>query len=487
MPWLWRAAVLSESQLAFERAANHYASLSELAPDDRSVCPCLAEALDRAGRAAEAAVHWEKAAADAESQEEVARFRMLSATRHLYSGRIERGRTVMAELLRGEGIRVPRFPLATSLARRASLALRNHRPSARPHGDGSRAQLLLGATKGLVMVDPVVADSFAVQALAESLAVDDLEVRLQALGLEAVSLANVGGSLFRKQSQKLMTRVESLALEVGTPFARTWATLCRGTSAFFETRFVDSVRFCDQALSMFREECVGCWHETNVAMAFLIASLACTGRYLELARRLPEFRADARARGDAYSWVALHTAETYFAAIVEGDVEGYLDRAHDALAGWPAEGFTSPHYQHFYARTSCLLYLDRTGEAWSLIQQTWPKLRKAGFLQLEWLGGQLRHLRARAALRMLANGEDVGAARIVSSEAKVLRESKLPGVTALGQLALAGLRRGVERERLLEAGILNAERAGMSGVVSAARGASSQSSDAIARLLVPLA
>lgn len=485
VPWLWRAADESEKQLAFDRAARHYKTLGELTPHDHSIPSRLGEALDRAGRAADAADVWQDAAERSDDVAQTQRLRLLAGTRHLYSGHLAKGRATLAALLAEEGLRIPRYPLLSSLARRAGLAVRGFKPSRTQSADSARARVLLGATKGLVMVEPVVADALAVRAVSESLRLSDPGIRMQALGLESVSQANVGGAFFRGWSHKLLSRVEELARQLDTPFARGWVSMCRGSSAFFETRFADGVRDSDAALTTFREECVGGWHETNVSMAFLIACLACTGQYEDMARRLPRFRADAQARGDAYSMVALHSAETYFAAIVEGRVQQYLVQADAALDAWPGEGFTSPHYQHFFATTSCLLYLGRVDDAWARIEQTWPKLRKAGFFQLEWLGGQLRHLRARAALRLVATHGAATMSKVAAKEAAVLARSQLPGLRGLSGLLTAAVAAKDDRDTAWTEAVEHLERADMAGMIAAVQAVRSGADDPLTRLLVP--
>ncbi len=439
VPWLWRAAEDAEAKLAFEQAALDYQSITTLEPPTVRVLERLARAHDNAGNAERAAEAYTRALGHAAGSEQQRDLRLLAGTRFLYAGRLAEGREALVRVLGDHGFELPRWPTADAILRRARLAVLGMRPRRSP-SSLARVDALLGATKGLVMVEPVLADAVAVRALEESTALGDAPRMMQALGLEAVSRANVGGGLLRRSGRQLLERLPALAQQVGTPFASGWVALCRGCSAFFETRFSDAVRDCREGLRVFRTEAVGSWHETNVAMAFLIAALACTGDHEELARLLPDFRSSAAARGDSYAWVALHTAETYYAAIHEGTVEDFIRKADEALQRWPSSPFTSPHYQHGFAKASCLLYLGRAEEAWQTLEAIWPKLQRNGYLQLEWLGGQLRHLRARIAI---ARGSEAGA-RLAQGEARRLVSSELPGLQGLGLLLEAAVahRRG---------------------------------------------
>lgn len=432
VPWYERAARDAEQQLAFAQAAADYEQMLAFTKPTVSLLERQARALDNAGRAARAAEAWQAALALEGAGQRGRDLRLLAGTRYLYAGRLEEGRDLIVGLLREVGVELPRWPIASALFDRALLAIGGFRE--RPGGGSTeRVAALLGATRGLVMVEPVMADAIAVRALRESLRVDDPLAQLQTLGLEAVSEANVGGAMLHASARRLLERVHALASRIGTPFAAAWADLCEGCVLFFETRFTEAVVSTGRALDALRTRCVGVGHEINVAMAFHIAALACTGDGARLASILPELRRDASARGDDYSLIALHTAETYLAAIHEGRVEEYVAEADARIAAWPTTRFTSPEYQHMFATVSSALWLGRTEEAAARLARTWPRLESAGYLQLEWLGGQLRHLRARVWLR---GGEDRGVAARVRSEGQRLAGSPLPGLRGLGLLLL---------------------------------------------------
>ena len=426
--WHGVAAEDAAAILAFDEAAWHYRQALQLGEPDEALLHGLAENLDRIGEAEAAAGAWATAATLATSPERERELTLLSGTRLLYSGRLEDGKQALVGLMEQRGAKLPTKPLVSGLLGRLGLLLRGKRLQLRDEGHDparvERARLLLETAGGLFMVEPVLADALAVQGLRQALALGHRELLIQALGFECSSEANLGGKLMRQRVAWMMELLDELVHTAPTPALTAGLSLTRGAVALFETRFDDAAAASLRALRQLPAEIPGAVLQRNAAAAFLVAALATSGRIAELGELLDELRQTARARGDRYGEVALATAQTFYPDLAADRPERARARCDAALARWPAEGFSSPHYQAAYLRASCLLYEGRADEALQGLDEAWPLLKQHSFLALDWLGHQLRHLRGRL---LVATGDLAGARK----EHKAMAKSQLQAVRAL--------------------------------------------------------
>ena len=469
-----RAAADAARSLAFERAAELYALSLTLGGDrDRGgLLAARADALANAGRSAEAAPVFQEAAQHLDDPEQSWHARQQSAAHLLYSGQFTEGRVAMAQLLGELGIHLPKRPLAAALGGRLRLLFAGTELAALPEGGPDpgrcrRVDALWSAARGTAMVEHLVGDALAVQALREALALGDPERAIRPLGHEAVSLANIGGGFFRKRSAALRAQVTALAAQSGTPYDHAWRLTVEGACAFFEGRWEKATVALRESSERFRAECVGASHEMNVADVFLLGSLAWRGELVELGRILPGLRTQADARGDLYASVVLQLDQNVMVDLARDNWTQAVVQADAALARWPADGFTSQHYHHVKGTTRALLYGGDGAGAWERIAGLWPTLKKAGFLNLEALGQMLRYLRARAAMAAAgAPGADRSGTlrKIAAADSRVLQKGKLPfsaPFAASLRACLAVASPGGDPERELIRALEGFEEAGM--------------------------
>ncbi len=164
------AAAKAGTALAFDRAAFFYRHALALTPASSAAHAWregLANALANAGRPAEAAEAYLRAAAGAGHPQRV-ELQRRGAEQFLIGGHIDRGLDLIRTMLAGMGVRVPRSPRAALLSllwRRARLRWRGLRFVPR-HVDEIDADTLLrvdtcwSATTGLLLVDMISAVGF---------------------------------------------------------------------------------------------------------------------------------------------------------------------------------------------------------------------------------------------------------------------------------------------------------------------------------------
>ncbi len=471
VPWYRKAAVEAEQQLAFEQAADDYShALAQSQTKDTALLLGLARATDNAGRSLKAASLYTDVASRVDlSDAERLELQLLAATRYLYGGELDLGWQRMRSVMDHVGLGLPRWPILSALTGRVALLFAGREPRVRSPGSREahrvlRVEALLGVVKGTVMVSPAVSDALAVRALREALVLGDPGLVLRTMGLEAVSEAAVGGRFLSRRAAQLLAIVRRLCADEDSAYSTAWDALCSGCVSFFQMRLDDAVTQCTAALEGFTRRCVGATHEMNVSASFTIAALAVSGRVKELTAILPELRDSARRRGDLYAGVVSHTAETFLVALAREEPEVALEEADAALAAWPGEDFGSPQYQHLFAVTSCLLYMDRAAEAEKLLEAGWPLLEKAQYLRMDWLGRQLDHLRGRVALQVESVDARTRRSRIAQS-IKRLRASSLAPCEPLAdclEAARAAIEGDAERAAsLLEGAVTAFDRAGL--------------------------
>jgi tetratricopeptide (TPR) repeat protein len=404
----------------------------------------LAEALVNAGQcsAGGAAYHAaaQAASAQGEGQDTVRRLSRCAGEQYLYGGQIEDGRGLLREALRAQGIRTPRWPLISSAVLRMRFLMRRSAATppavaAVPEARREMVDALWNTAKGTVMVEHVLGDCYALQALFAALQVGDPSRLIPPLGHEAVSQANIGGEFLRKRSFQILEETARLVALVPTPYNRGWLSLCRGAVAFFEGRWRDASAELTAASETFRVSCVGAVYEYAVASTFLLSALLYEGRFRELETLQPALQRWARERGNIYAEAMFASGNTSYLYLAQDAPARAIEEADRVLAAWGATRFTSQHYYHFVATVSARLYQGEGWEAWRRVVATWPQLRRAHFLTLDCIGVQLRDLRARAALAAAAAGPPPADLRAwtrrrlldaAQGESRRIRRSQLP-------------------------------------------------------------
>jgi hypothetical protein len=471
------AAERAERALAFERAAAHL----ELAlgtgglrgaPRAR-ILERRGAALANAGRTADAAEAFERAAAELDVQPAPARaaaeqltLRRRAAELTLRSGRIHLGTSRMHRVLREVGVRPPASRAAASvlaLARRARLFAQGlgalaprAAPAARAAEVGAplpaaraaareRLDALWSATTGVSMVNHVLADALGLQHLLEAIRLGERTHLVRGLGYEAAFEAVIGGRLLRARCARILTLMDELAATSADPYDRAWAQLSRGVTSWFLGDWPAAWRNCDRAAALFRDECRGVAWELAICDAYRLPALAYLGELAELARVVPAAYAGARERGDLFAMSSLRLGQQSMTWLADGRPAEAIAEASAAIAPFPSTPYLLPHYHHLFARAQAELYRGEPAAAWSAIERARPGLRHAQLLRVQCLRVEIRHLRARAALALAASGHPAAADLRAAArrEASVIAADAVAPARPLAAALRAALARAV--------------------------------------------
>src|SRR5690606_21731238 len=151
-----------------------------------------AEVLAHAARRAESAHDYQLAAAAADDRERRTVLRVHAAEQLLYGGELKRGLTLLQEVLAELGVRLPASALRRALQGawvRRRFVMRGPAVAARARpaasGTSIRPAALWRTARGMVMLDPGLADVLAGMHLLEALQCGDRSRALRAISFEA--------------------------------------------------------------------------------------------------------------------------------------------------------------------------------------------------------------------------------------------------------------------------------------------------------------
>lgn len=454
------AAQEAERDLAFDQATEMLDVA--IAHTESAALPELLERrarmLSYAGRWTEAALGYEKAAHEISSPGEARTALRIQAAEHFFfGGELKRGLAALEAVLSEIGVAVPRTPTGRALrglwlrarfiVRGAGLAPRDESaidPAAR-----MRLDALWRTTRGVIMLDPQLADVLAGMHVLESLSAGDACRALRALGLEAAIESNIGGRWFQRRSHHLLETAERLALTHGGAYEFGWLTQCRAVCAFCEGRWRECVDLSVVADQQLRQAGIGASWDLTALYGFLLSALAILGRLPELTRRASELVSDAERRRDKYALRAYQTGDAVLIWIAADQVERALRLAEETLVDYMPDRFTSQHRHHLVATVQAHLYAGQPEAAWAQVERAWPYLQKSGFLFMDFFGTQLRYLKACTAVMMAkatAGAQRRRFVRVARHETRRIRRSALPMGTPMAQAIEAGIA-GVEDRR----------------------------------------
>lgn len=428
------AARRAEATLAFGAAADLYAAVHALrgaSPDaalERRVATCL----QNAGRTAEAATWYERAAASAGEGEPGRALLARAAEQHLHVGSLARGRELLATVLTGAGQRIPASAGAAvgeALWGRLRFLLRSFtRPPADPStlSQGRRQALddLWGAGVGFSIVSFPLSAALSMRHLHLALDTRDPSHLSRALALEAAQESLFGAAWIKRRCVRLLDRAVELAVTSGDPYdtAQRACSLAATSWAFAEWRACADAAAESQAL--LGERCAGVDWEVSVNEMYRLAALVFLGELEEVRSRCAEGLERARRRGDRFATTIFELGEPAVARVLGGEAAGALADADAAIAAWPALEVGTQHYHHLVVTAHALLQLGRAEEALARLEDAWPRLQGAQLFLIRCTSDELHHLRARVHLACARRA--TGSAR-ASHLARALADGKRIG------------------------------------------------------------
>jgi hypothetical protein len=454
-----RAANEAMTQLAFERAAQLFdKQLALQEPTDETRLALerrLAEAWSLAGHGKKAAavrLRLAEALAPAERVDQ----RRLAAEDLLTSGRFDEGIRVLRSVIEESGLPYHESPgkaLLGLLWRRFQLKLRGM--SLAPLAGALELSRCLAtdaawsAGCGLMMVDAIRGNYFAVRNLLSALSLGDPMRALRALAIEAMS----GGGADKKRSAALFAAARTLGEKLALPEAQAMLAVTEGGLGYFYGDWLTAVNGLARAEQLFRDHCVGVRFQLNNTRFMLYRSLMACGRLPELSARVAEVQRDAEQREDRYILVNLHSTPLVLLSLAHDQperAEAELARARGFLT---SEGYHVQHYLCMLSRAQILLYRGDAPAALACIEEEQPRLKKALLMRVALIRHYCHDMWGRAAL---------AAARTASGQQR-------RSLSALAQQASAALRREADPWTRVLAGFIDAGIAELNGQEDQAR------------------
>lgn len=401
------AAGRASDILAFNEAARYFEmALATKALDSegaRGAHRECADALARAGRGLDAAMHYISACEGANTAEQL-EWNLRAAEELLYSGHVDKGLEIFGEVLHQVGIKVPEpnrlLPLKL-LIRRVRLKVRGLGWRERDANDISRGALLKVDTcsavaTGLALIDILRGATLQTYSLILALDAGDPSRIARALAMEA-GYRSTGGPKTEVRTRDLLRRAQELSDRTGDARAvgliKVMSAACAWTAGRWETCYVVATETREEL----RERRDSVTWERDTASIFEVDALRWMGRWSVMKKILPELIEDARRRGDLYAGSILQMHGGSCAALANDDPE----RAQVGLAileHWSNSGFHVEHLVKLHNQVEIALYVGEPRRAYDLISGGWPALAESFLLKVQNLNIQMRSLRARAAL-----------------------------------------------------------------------------------------
>ncbi|HWZ92854.1 MAG TPA: AAA family ATPase, partial [Polyangiaceae bacterium] len=299
------------SALAFNQAADFFLlalSQAKLEPSELGALELRrAESLACAGKGALAALAY-LASAERRSGAEALELQRRAAEQLLLSGHLERGLSVIEQVLRSLGMRQTRSGhrgFLSILAGRLRVRTRGLRYEARaesqiPEKELARVDASWTIACSLGVTDFVRGADFQNDHLLLALNAGEPRRLLRALTLE-ISYGATPGVGSERRTNTLLGLADQLVKGMDDDNAIALAQLSRGIAAYLQGKVATSLSHCEEAVSILSQRCVGAVWETVTAQRFVIASLFSLGRFRNLAELVPPFVTEAEIQGNLYA------------------------------------------------------------------------------------------------------------------------------------------------------------------------------------------
>jgi serine/threonine protein kinase len=447
------AAAQAAEALAFDRAAKLYRLALELQVP-RGVERCqlrtrLANALANAGRGAESAREYLRAA-DSAGEAEALDLQWQAALQLLSSGHVDDGLMALRAVLGPVGMKMPETPRRTLwlLAwqwlrlrwRGLGFRRRDHRQV--NAGELRRLEICRAAAVGLSMVDPLRGAYFQTRYLLLALRTGEPEHLVQALAIEAAHVS-IGGCFSRRRTNEFLRAAEILAQKLAQPYPAAMVALAKGIADALEGRWESAWTLCDQAEAIFRTHCTGVMWELSTAHRFALWPLMFLGEVAELGRRLPALIKEARERNDLYAVTNLSLVVRTFVRLADDEPELARRELRQVIGEWSQQGFHIQHMNRLLDEVQIDLYQGQGDAAWERVTSQWPAVARSYLLRVQQVRIFLLHLRARAALATAVAAADPGPLlRAAERDARLLWRERVAWAEALAQLVRAGVAMG---------------------------------------------
>lgn len=286
----------------------------------------------------------------------------------------------------------------------------------------------------LSQLDDQRARSFHQLALKDAQAINDSYLLSKCLALDVVFNAT-HRTMAEAKILATAKQAYDLAVDSDEPHAIGLARYSAGVAHFLYGRWGLASHFLTEAVRVFREECRGSVWERSTAETFLIAALAAQGEFKDLIRRIPELLSDALDKGNRYLATNVRTGYATLVWLCADDPDSAIRHVDDAMTEWVAKHYSMQHYFALLSRIHVSLYQNNPQEALNWFAEDELALEKSGLRKRQFIDMELRILRIRALLAVLADPnsqmEKPPLRHLIRKELTGLFHSNSPWVIAL--------------------------------------------------------
>ena len=391
-----KAAEAAESVLAFHRAAQFYSIALAMGKFDpprmAALYERLAAAHAAAGRGAEAAAAYLRAAGAAGSSEAASALRRHAGEQFIRSGNVREGIRVLASLGAAVHIRhndslvraLASILWSRCMLRTRGLEYRERQGEELAPRDLARLDVYWALVAGLSFWNPVIGTSYQLAHLRLALKTGDPRRVALALATEA-SYQALSGERGYPRARDLLGRALATGTRLHDPRIVGTAHAMDAMCGWLTGRWDLARDRGREAERILVENCAGVSWELGVARNGLLGGLLWGGQWREYAARLAELSADAQDRGDLPS-LAVYRMNRAPLSLAQDDVEQArrdLAEAERILAGaWSGHGFHVPHFFGLFGRAQVALYSGDRAAAAALLDGM-RTLRRSFLLRIE--------------------------------------------------------------------------------------------------------
>ena len=431
--------------LAFDRASRLLEAVIAVETDPAVRLDLMvesAELLANDSRALQAAGAYERAAAAAEGVRRL-HLRHQAAEQLMRSGRVDRGRALLQELLAGQGIRLGNSAggaILHLLWGRARLAMRGLEFEPRAAEDIapevlSRIDSAWSAAVTLGLVDAVAAAAFQVQGLLLALKVGEPQRVARALGAEAVFHAVFGN---HDKAELLLSRYEQLIEGLDDPAERGGVALARAVAAYQRGDWRGCHEWSVKSLGHLAGLRTNLSWTRSTAVVYRLAAAGHLGRLDEITRVLPRELTHARARGDLHAVLHLSLGmPVALDAILDRPAEG-IGRARTVWEDSPGRHYAQLQIHALRTEAELALVAADVDTALSAGDRGWKLANGADTRRIIVVRLSACELALRCELcAVAARGLDPKSLKRIQAHIRVLERSELPWAIAVAALAAA--------------------------------------------------
>ncbi|KAF0248113.1 MAG: ATPase/protein kinase family protein, partial [bacterium] len=327
----------------------------------------LADALSYAGRGKEASQIYLSVATDicnlCITDSLALKFQQRAAEELLRSGHIDKGLSILGNVLAKVGIKLPKTSfgaLFSFLFRRLWIQIRGLGFQETPEREISAEALLqidmcwTGAI-GLSLVASILGADFQTRHLLLALKIGEPYRVARALSLEIPYSAIDGGGEWSKTNQ-LIAQSRQLAEKVNNPYALTLVDFSSSVAAFLMGEWKKAHQLGEKAEKMLREKCTGVVWELSTILIFMLRPLFYIGEWSKLFDRVTGLIQEAQRRGDLYTETNLRIRLYYLIRLASDEPEKLEIELREALEQWSHRGFHVQHYWELVCQVETTMY-----------------------------------------------------------------------------------------------------------------------------------